>query len=267
MLFNIPYYPTPTGFINATGSISFDINQLNNFDFISINNNEIFYHNNPNEFAPPLFFGSTGVFINIINENSITYGVNLRLDNNLILISSILDGDIGNNISLSSNNPNIYFNNNNLIGGQNLYSILNKPLYPLNINNINLVSPLFSGMRFDKFYVTGFYTIFAQGAFLNGNINSFVGVRDYKNIWNISTGSVIRKDLVDFKINNYFNNNSYFHNISLGTSSIPINLQISYNNSLSVPNNIDIAELTIKDLNAPTQNTLTGIIFRITGRN
>lgn len=266
MLFNIPYYPIPTGYINATGFINFNINELKNFDSISINNNEIFYHNTPSEFGPPLFFNSTGVFLDSINSNSNIYGVNLTLNNNFIFIESILPGELGNNIRLSSSNSGVNFNNS-LIGGQDLFSRLRKPLYPLNNKNINLVSPLFSGYRFDKFYVTGFYNVFAQGAFLNGNINSFVGVRDYKNIWNISTGSVIRKDLVDFKLNNYYDNHRYFHNISLGSSRVPINLQISYNNDFSVPNNIDIAELIIKDLNAPTVNTLSGIIFRISGRN
>jgi hypothetical protein len=265
MLFNTPYYPIPTGFINATGFVSFQINSLNNFDFISINNNEIFYNNSPSEFGPPEFFDSIASFISIINSNNNIYGVLLDSgQNNIINISSTILGESGNNILLNSNNSNIVFNSNSLKGGQNLYSFLKKPAFPSNINNINLTSPLFSGRFVNKFFITGFYSGFAKGAFLEGNIDSFVGTRTFTNIWNISTGFVEFKDLVNFKSGNYINENGYYHNRNIGFTQVPIRTQISYNNELFPINNTDVVEFRIRDLNA-NANNITGIIFRITG--
>jgi hypothetical protein len=266
MLFNTPYYPIPTGFINATGFVSFEISDLNNFDFISINNNEIFYNNSPLEFGPPEFFDSIESFINIINNNNNIYGVllNSGQNNNTINIISTILGESGNNILLNSNNPSIIFNSNTLEGGKNLYSILKQPAFPSNLNNINLTSPLFSGNFINKFFVTGFYSGFASSAFLQGNINSFVGKRFFTNIWNISTGFIGIRNLVDFKSGNYINGNSYYHNMNIGRTRVPIKVQITYNNELFPTNNKDIVELNIRDLNAPISN-ITDIIFRITG--
>jgi hypothetical protein len=266
MLFNIPYYPIPSGYITATGSVKFNINNLNNFDFISINNNEIYYHNNPSEFVAPQFFNSKEVFIESVNASIDTFQVLLQTgDNDIILINSLLSGDAGNNIRLNSNNTGVIFNNSNLIGGQNLYPILYKPLYPLNNRNPNLVLPPFSGFFSNRFYVTGFYYMYGESAFLEGNINSFLTVRNFKNIWNIATGSVNRMNLIDFRLNNLMSGNNYYNLVrGVNTRGAPIDVRISYNNELSLSNNIDIVELTIKDLNAP-QSRLSGIIFRITG--
>jgi len=261
MLYNVPYYPIPTGYKNSTGFLSFDINQLNNFDYISINNNEIYYHNNSVEFPAPVYFDSTGVLIESVNNDRETYGVNLSLNNNIINIQSLLSGEDGNNVILNSNNTGVSFNDNSLKGGQNFYAILRKPKYPTDIKNINLRSPIFSGKFIDKFYVTGFYYSYATGGYLRGNINSFIGVRNFENIWTISTGVVTRRDL---NILN-FNNNKYYYNDIINTLRVPVNVEVGYNNILSARNNIDVAEIVIKDLNAPTVSRLSGIIFRITG--
>jgi hypothetical protein len=260
MLYNIPYYPIPTGYNNATGLFTFEINQLVNFDFISINNNKIYYHTDTAEFPPPTYFNSTGVLIESINTDVATYGVNLNLNSGIIYIDSLIPGDSGNNINLNSSNSYVFFNDTSLKGGENLYSILKKPKYPLDRKNINLRSPLFSGIFNNKFYITGFYYSFATTGYLNGNINSFVGVRNFENIWSISTGLIVRKDLTSLN----FNGNKYIYSGITNTQRIPINVQLSYNNQLSAINNIDIAELVVRDLNAPNSR-LSGIIFRITG--
>jgi len=267
MLYNIPYYPIPTGYKNATGSLKFNINDFKNFDFISINDNKIYYNNNLAEFNSAEFFNSTGTFIQNINENISAYEVKLTLNNNTIFIDALISGENGNRIFLDSNNNSVIFNNNQLEGGKDFFSILRKPRYPLNRNDINQTSPLFIGNYSEKFYVTGFYYSLASSAFLEGDINSFVGLRNFKDIWNISTGSIVRRNLVNFKDNNYSSGEAYYKNDFLGTSTIPINVQISYNNILSAQNNIDVAELRIRDLNAPTASRLSGIIIRITGLN
>lgn len=260
MLLNLPYYPIPTGYYNATGSINFDINQLVNFDFISINNSLIYYNTDTTSSE---FFNSTGSLIENVNNNSELYNVKLNLQNTKIFIESLISGEDGNNIFINSNNSGITFSDIKLNGGKNFYSILKKPRYPLNRRDINLTSPLFSADFSNKFFITGFYSGFASTAYLTGFINSFSGVRDFKNIWNIATGLVIRKDLIDFKFNNLFSGNSYYSNNTFN-SKIPINVQISYNDVFSL-GAFDVAELHIKDLNAPTPRLLSGIIFRITG--
>jgi hypothetical protein len=262
MIYNTPYYPIPTGYISATGFIKLNINNLNNFDFISINQIPIYYHNDPQEYGPPSFFNSTGVFIDNINNNT-NYGIKLNIIDNTIYIASLLGKD-GNNITLSSNNSAVEFNGTGLLGGEDVYPFLSKPKYPLNKRNRNLVSPIFSGKYINRFYVTGFYTGFATTGFLNGSINSFLGVRDFKNVWNISTGFVGSLDIVDFKSQNYIIDNEYIKNDIFNVRT-PINVTVKYNNNLSVSDNIDIAEIRIKDLNAPHPSLLSGINFRITG--
>jgi hypothetical protein len=263
MLYNIPYYPIPTGYKNSTGFLNFNINELTNFDFISINNNEIYYHDNPSEFPAPVYFDTTGTLIESINNNIDTYGVNLSLNNinNNIIIKSLLSGEDGNTIILRSSNTGVTFNDTSLKGGQNFYSILRRPKYPTDIKNINLRSPIFSGKSINKFYVTGFYYSSGTTGYLKGDINSFIGVRNFENIWAISTGLVNRRDLNTLT----FSNNKYYFNDILNTNRVPINVKVDYNNILSARNNIDIAEIVIKDLNAPTASRLSGIIFRITG--
>jgi hypothetical protein len=270
MIFNTPYYLIPTGYINATGSINFDINKLVNFDYIQIGNNIIYYNNEINSLD---FFINTGSLLDNVNNNPDIYNVKLNLINFInsqgstgqnIFIESLILGDQGNNILIGSNNTGIIFSNNTLQGGKNLYSILKKPKYPLNKNDLNLTSPLFSSNFSNRFYITGFYTGFATRAYLNGFIDSFLAVRNFEDIWNISTGIVTQNNLINYKSNNLFNGQNYYSNNQFNFKT-PLKVQISYSNIFSLKNNLDIAEITIKDLNAPNDRLLSGINFRITG--
>jgi len=57
------YYPEPTGFINSESVISIDYNSLTNFDFISINGNELTFNSDNTSFLPPIYFNNNNVLM------------------------------------------------------------------------------------------------------------------------------------------------------------------------------------------------------------
>jgi hypothetical protein len=255
---NQPYYPFPTGFRNATGFLIIDFNNIKDFDYLSINNQEIFFNNDNISYLAPIYFNTSEVLIDTINDNPLLFLVKAYSgNNNIIYLDSLLSGESGNNIRLYSSNLNsILFNGNYLTSGKNYYPSLTKPSF-ININD----DYYFSGILNKQVGATGFYIDYNYG-YLTGIINTFKGFRHFYNIWNISTGLAL-DSLVSFKnIDNNYINSGIFSKDKI--NNLIFNIGYSNNKKIATEDNLDLVEIKINDLNNINNS---GIYFRISGKN
>lgn len=247
------YYGSPTGYINSTGLITY--NNPTNFDYISINTNQIFFNNDTVNYQPPNFYSSYDSLLTIINANPLIYQVTGSGDGSGIYLTSLISGSSGNFIELSAGTstgaPYISVSSGVLNGGADLYqTISGTGEYS---GCVNLTIPM-----------TGFYTNDSGIASITGIVSTFLGVRDFSGVWNVITGN--QPFIQNFRDNGWFyNNNMYSGSVSgLTLGNIPSNFRIfiDYNNLFSSPN-LDVVQLNVWDTNfGPTGS---GVGFLLTG--
>lgn len=263
IIYDYPYYPVPTGYTNATGFININYNNLQNFDILSINNSEIIYNSDSDNYLAPIFFDDTEMLLYIINNNSGSFLVSAQTgsNQNIVYLNSLISGESGNSIKLSiSNNQAALFNGISLSGGKNYYPLLEKPT-SVNINS----DVYFTSNLVKSIPATGFYTDISTG-YLTGLIKTYLGDRDFNGIWNLKTG-LSEYRLIDFDLNNFIESGVYKHEQVYADERINnLIFYIIYKNNKNYASldNPDIAELTIKDL-YNTGVSGMNIMFRITG--
>jgi hypothetical protein len=254
---NKPYHPIPTGYKNATGFIFLDTEKLTDLDIISINNQEITYHNDNISYLPPIFFDTAEVLIDTINNDPSLFSITASGDGNTIYLSSLVSGSAGNNIKLtksSANSAAIILNGNSLSGGLDHYSFLDKPTFVNIFDNY-----YFSGIVNKTLVATGFYTGSNYG-YISGPINSFRGFRNFANIWKIKTG-IRSNNLISLnEVNNSYKSSGYFGSNQI--HNLIFNLSYLNNKELSDQNNIDVIDIKVENLN-DLENS--GVYFRISG--
>ena len=259
---NLPYYPIYTGVTQASGIINFNFNQISDFDSVAINNFSITYHSDSGNFSSPSFFNSVNTLNTIINNGEINFACTSEVFNNtgILLKASTLYsiGDSGNSISTSANGNGIFALQSFLSGGKTFYPIL---------KSVPEDTRIFSGTASNSVGATGFYYDIGSGTVL-GDINSFVGLREFSGIWGVKTGQNF--NLVQLLLQS---GNRYINSGNFGINNI-LFLNLTYNNQLNI-NDItsDVVQLKIKDNNFTTaysqgyiKTGVTGeLIIRITG--
>lgn len=272
-----PYYPSPTGAIRATGYIKILTGNINNFDYISINNNTIIYNTDNSLYTSPGYFNNINTLNTIINESTGVFLVSgLVTGNNTIVLYSLLLGSDGNNITLTtSNTGGIQINNNNLENGYYIYPKIYKYFYTTGTNNTVTgieLTPIFTGNILSSIVATGFYTSISGSGSITGNVPTYIGTRTFTGIWGLQTGQ--DNDYENFLGKNWLSGiNRYFNRTKFQDVFNLLQISVRYDNDLSITDDIgDVAQLRIKDFNYnlvyPTGNLInnTGeIIFRISG--
>jgi hypothetical protein len=268
------YYPEPTGFINSEAIISINYNNINNFDFISINGNDLTFNSDNTSFLPPIYFNNNNVFINTINNDPGLFLVTATTgDNDTIILNS--------NISGSSGNINILFNSTgveiiNYLSGTDfyprLYKIVRERILDIDEFGVSTFTsqrvnrdPIMTGNISELLLGTGFYSNNSGSGNITGNVSTFQGIRNFSGIWGLSTGFSLTNQ-INFRENNYIGISGLYTNNQFFEREFPfvINTTIGYFNQLNAASNsnIDVAELVIKNIN----NTgISGFNFRITG--
>jgi hypothetical protein len=257
---NKPFFPIPTGFIQASTNISFDFDTIRTFDRLSINNTTISYHPDSSLYPAPDYFNNLDSLLFIINSNPEIFNITgEKLDDfeiGLSALNGLRPGSGGNNLQVSKRSSGIFIPADFLTGGQTFYPIMS----PIS---------LFSGFATGKVGVTGIFSETGSGA-ISGFVPTFTGIRYFTGIWNIKSG--FNNSFRSYFANNLISGNNYFSSQLFQNEYNIVQLLISYNNQLNTTENIlDVANLKIKDLNYnkifPTGSPdVTGeIIFRITG--
>jgi len=258
---NYPFYPFPTGYKQASGTIFINYNRIQNFDLLAINSTSINYHTNTGVYFAPDYFYNTDSLITIINNSPNLFnctGIKLNNTGILLIANDFSLGSEGNNIIITGNGSGIIFSSNSLTGGKTFYP----RLYPTTI---------FSGTANGFGIATGFYYEKASGS-ITGNVPTFTGVRTFTGVWGLQTGQDL--DFISFLGNNLLSGNGrYFNTGNFPDQTNLLQILVQYSNQLNTDENdiLDVANIKIKDLNYnllfPTGSpTNTGTYnFRITG--
>lgn len=234
-----PYYPIATGYKQASGTITIDYNNISVFNFITINNNSITYHNNTGIYFAPDYFYNTDSLIQIINNSPSLFscsGTKLSSSGILLTANNFSLGSEGNSITITGNNSGFKFSSSTLTGGKTLYP----RLYPTTI---------FSGTAIGSAIATGFYYQIGSGS-ITGKVPTFTGTRSFTGIWGFQTGQDF--DLISFLGNNLIvGNNKYFDTKTFEDDTNLIQVLVQYENQLGTneDNILDVANLKINDLN------------------
>jgi|694.fasta_scaffold33821_4 hypothetical protein len=259
---NKPFFPIPTGFVQASTNILFDFDIIRIFDKLSINNTTITYHPDSSFYPAPDYFNDLDSLLSIINTNPNIFNVTgTKLDDfeiNLLALNDLRPGSGGNNLQTSTTSSGIFIPTNFLTGGETFYPIM-------------APTSLFSGFATGKVGVTGIFSETGSGI-ISGFVPTFTGIRTFTGIWNIKSG--FNNNFRSYFANNLIVDNKYFSSQSFENESNIVQLLVSYTNQLNITENIlDVAELKVKDLNYnkifPTgdPDISDEIIFRITGNN
>lgn len=232
-----------TGYINSSAYLNYGNPQT--FDSVTINGKTISYSNNTNTYTPPDYYSTSGELINIINSSPEVFLSSASVQNGLIKLDSIVSGNAGNNIILSSiqgNNTGVnppYFYSSSLTGGQDLYrKITATGTYTGNLNVI--------------LYKSGIYSVDNATGIISGPIFTYQGTRDFTGLWNIITGNFYT-GYVNFLNEGLSNNYNKYEN-TIGDSLYAIS-----------PRTIDVTVLYTDVLNSNTANNVAKLI--ISGKN
>ena len=243
-----------TGYENSRAILSYGIPQ--DFDWISINNVSISYNSDSGSWIPPDYFSTSGQLLNIINSNLSSFFVTGYIENGLVVLESILSGEIGNNITVSAGrglntgDDTPYFNSNNLTGGRDLYM----KIYGTGI---------YSGYLSMLLYNTGYYTSSSGSGSITGYVSTYQGTRDFTGVWQLITGNFFT-GYNDFLENGFTGDNAYSYLNTIGGTNYAITPQnidmgLFYNDLFDTQSNTDVAKLTISGIN------LSGVSKLISG--
>jgi hypothetical protein len=275
------YDPVPTGFTFSKVLFNINYNVLNNFNFLSLNDNTIIYHEDSSSYPPPTYFNSNETLISIINNSLDAFLCTGEIIGSNIQLYSTLKGESG-NINLTSNSTGLQIIE--YVSGFNIYPRLYKIVTKRTKNCIDddpifvnlpgnctfsfsreITDPLMTGNLGDNILATGFYYSSLGSGNIIGNVKTFTGVRSFFDVWDIATGSLTRNYL-SFLQNNFISGNSFYKESLFDSSPRNVRLRAFYQNYLntSTEEEQDVADLIIKDLNNPTLSE-SGVIFRLNG--
>jgi len=251
---NVPQlnYGTPTGYINSTGVIFY--NTPVDFDYVSINNNQIFFNTDTTNYQSPNFYDSYSTLLSIINNNTNIYGVTGSGDGTDIYLTSLTSGLSGNLIELSASGS--------------ATSPLTLPIYKALSGGHDFYQQIsgtgnYSGCTALTIPMTGFYVSNNGTGIITGIIPTFLGVREFSGLWNIVTGN--QPFIENFRDNGWFYGDNYSGSVSganLGVTPNNFRLFVNYDNVFDSPN-FDVVKLNVWD----THNGITGsgVGFLLTG--
>ena len=241
---SVVYHPSPTGTIQAQGTLS--VNTPINNDRIFINEIPIYFHTST-LLGPLTYFKNVAELVNIINSGSgqfLTTGFSIG---NKVYLTSLLLGDSGNSLKTSVSGTGVNFRPAfeaaTLTGGQTFYQ-------PLTGDGV------FSGTLFRNVGKTGFFSGQGSGT-LTGEIRNFSFVREFTGVWNLTTGDV------DFRDKRFYSGSriTYDHSgVNFPVSPSSFDISVSYTNTPIVISN-DLVRLKITGT-----NFATGITMLLSGK-
>jgi len=214
-------YKQASGILNYNNPISGDFIILTN-DSTGANFN--FIYETGEDFAPPVYFNSINTLNNIINSGSEDFSISSTIQNNNLILKSLIKGEDGNFFRIISQ-------------GSTGVPQISGEYFTSGVTYRNPMTPtgIFAGLLNTGLYVTGYFEQVVTGALVK-DITGLIGYRPFTGLW----------DLYEIISNN--NINEY---INIKTTGIIQNNSISTNDSLYSKESINRKKFSVSYTNSP----------------
>ena len=242
----------PVGYRNASGVLNYNNPILG--DFIILTNdatgsNFNFIYETGEDFTPPVYFNSINTLNNIINSGSGDYSVKSTIQNNNLILESLIPGAEGNLFRVISE-------------GSTGVPVISGEYFTSGITFRNPITPtgIFTGLLNTGLYVTGYFQQLITGTLVK-DITGLIGYRPFTGLWDlyeVATNNGI-SEYINIKNTGIFTENSISTNYT-GYSRETVNRRTF---SVSYTNSPDFASIDVVKLNISLNSGISGYSYNI----
>jgi hypothetical protein len=223
-------------------------------DFIILTNdatgsNFNFIYQTGSEFTPPVYFDSINSLNNIINSGSVDYSVKSTIQNNNLILQSLIPGAEGNLFRVISQ-------------GSTGVPAISGEYFTSGITYRNPITPtgIFTGLLNTGLYVTGYFQQLITGTLVK-DITGLIGYRPFTGLW----------DLYEVASNNGISQYINIKNTGIFTESTISTNYTGYSKetvnrktfSVSYTNSPDFASVDVVKLNISLNSGISGYSYNI----
>ena len=242
----------PVGYRNASGVLNYNNPILG--DFIILTNdatgsNFNFIYETGSEFTPPVYFNSINTLNNIINSGSEDYSVKSTIQNNNLILESLIRGYEGNFFRVISE-------------GSTGVPAISGEYFTSGITYRNPMTPtgIFTGLLNTGLYITGYFQQLITGTLVK-DITGLIGYRPFTGLWDlyeVATNNGI-SEYINIKNTGIFTESTISTNYT-GYSKETVNRKTF---SVSYTNSPDFASVDVVKLNISLNSGISGYSYNI----
>lgn len=242
----------PVGYRTASGVLNYNSPILG--DFIILTNdatgsNFNFIYETGQDFTPPVYFNSINTLNNIINSGSGDYSVKSTIQNNNLILQSLIPGAEGNLFRVISQ-------------GSTGVPAISGEYFTSGITYRNPITPtgIFTGLLNTGLYVTGYFQQLITGTLVK-DITGLIGYRPFTGLWDlyeVATNNGI-SEYINIKNTGIFTENKISTNYT-GYSKETVNRRTF---SVSYTNSPDFASVDVVKLNISLNSGISGYSYNI----
>lgn len=240
----------PVGYRTASGVLNYNNPIIGDFIILtndSTGSNFNFIYETGEDFAPPVYFNSINTLNNIINSGSIDFGVTSNIQNNNLILKSLISGEQGNFFRVISQ-------------GSSGVPLITGEYFTSGVTYRNPMTPtgIFTGLLNTGLYVTGYFEQVITGTLVK-DITGLIGYRPFTGLWDLYEIIGNNGNYINIKNNAIIKENSISTNYT-GYSKEAINRR-SF--SVSYTNAPDFASIDIVKLNISLNSGISGYNYNI----
>jgi len=242
----------PVGYRNASGVLNYNNPILG--DFIILTNdatgsNFNFIYETGSEFTPPVYFNSINTLNNIINSGSGDYSVKSTIQNNNLILESLIRGYEGNFFRVISQ-------------GSTGVPAISGEYFTSGVTYRNPMTPtgIFTGLLNTGLYITGYFQQLITGTLVK-DITGLIGYRPFTGLWDlyeVATNNGI-SEYINIKNTGIFTESTISTNYT-GYSKETVNRKTF---SVSYTNSPDFASVDVVKLNISLNSGISGYSYNI----
>lgn len=240
------------GYRNASGVLNYNSPIVE--DFIILTNdttgaNFSFTYQTGEDFTPPVYFNSINTLNNIINSGSGDFSVKSTIQNNNLILESLIPGAEGNFFRVISQ-------------GSTGVPAISGEYFTSGITYRNPITPtgIFTGLLNTGLYITGYFQQVITGTLIK-DITGLIGYRPFTGLWDlyeVATNNGI-SEYINIKNTGIFTENSISTNYT-GYSRETVNRRTF---SVSYTNSPDFASIDVVKLNISLNSGISGYSYNI----
>lgn len=242
----------PVGYQTASGLLNYNNPIIGDFIILtndSTGSNFNFIYETGEDFAPPVYFNSINTLNNIINSGSIDFGVTSTIQNNNLILKSLISGEQGNFFRVISQ-------------GSSGVPLISGEYFTSGITYRNPMTPtgIFTGLLNTGLYITGYFEQVITGTLVK-DITGLIGYRPFTGLWDlyeVATNNGI-SEYINIKNTGIFTESKISTNYT-GYSKEAVNRRTF---SVSYTNSPDFASIDIVKLNITLNSGISGYNYNI----
>lgn len=238
------------GYRNASGVLNYNDPIIG--DFIILTNdttgtNFSFTYQTGEDFEAPAYFNNINTLNNIINSGSGDFGVKSIIQNNNLILQSLIPGEVGNFFRVISQ-------------GSTGVPLISGEYFTSGVTYRNPMTPtgIFTGLLNTGLYITGYFQQTITGTLVK-DITGLIGYRPFTGLWDLYEIIGNNGNYINIKSNAIIKENSISTNYT-GYSKEAINRR-SF--SVSYTNAPDFASIDIVKLNISLNSGISGYNYNI----